>query len=392
MLRLLSLILFSILLVKSLAGQHHCHVFGQAQSVSDKPVSYTRSSINLPVVVHVVYFEQEENLPEALIFSQIQQLNDDFNGRNQDLNEVPPVFRRFIGNPGFTFCLAVRDPDGRPSNGIVRVNADKPNIGGLRSFDGTRSVKQTNLGGSDPWDTRKYINIWIANREDGILGDATFPLANDSNEPQGIVIRYDAIGPGSLNPRFELGRTLTHEMAHYFNVLHLWGNDASCNSDDDGVKDTPQQGEIYTGCERGEFISCGTKDMDTNFLNFRDDDCLHYFTKGQSDRMIDALFRFRYDLLVGRVCGVNMVFPPDPLAVATILHAPGTTFISLRTLETQEYHLRLYDLTGRFIWSEHSNIDHVYRIDHSAISNGIYILSLEWNGQQFARKLLLVAD
>ncbi len=362
---------------------------GQAQPSSPKQVSLSRSLIDIPIVFHIVYYDSDDYISDQVIFDQLKQLNDDFNGNNADLVGVPAVFKKLVGHPRFNFCLASMDPQGQSSTGIVRVQTDNPTIANLRDASGIRPIKSLLSGGSSAWNTEKYINVWIGNRDDGIIGDATFPTENESLEPQGIVLRYDVVGPNSLNPQYNLGRTLTHEMAHFFNVQHLWGSDASCNSDDDDIDDTPEQGEIYVGCETGEFISCRTKDMDTNFLNFRDDECLLFFTKGQADRMIDALFRFRYGLIAGQVCGQNVPLPPDPLKVATVLTNDFVTYVWINTLQNQSYTLSLFDLSGRRIWAQDHNADHLYKIEHEYLPTGLYILGMEWGGRRFALKLVL---
>lgn len=338
--------------------------------------SWTRQTIIVPVVVHIVWNTAEENLSDEVIFQQIDWLNKDFNGENEDLTLVHSRFTNRVGNPGIQFCLADTDPSGNPSDGITRTFTNIDNIGAQIDPAGLRSIKHESSGGADAWDISKYVNIWVGARND-VIGDATLPQNEDIPlDEDGIVIKYDAFGSHvASNPRFNRGRTLTHEMGHFFNLLHLFGNETGCDTDGDFVEDTPEQSGPYFDCPDGDSpVSCGSLDMESNFMNFRDDQCMHFFTKGQSLRMLQSLFTHRYDLLTSGICENETVLPPDPLAVANIKTTDHDILMTTRALNGYGYEIILFDITGRRVLEIASNPVHAYQID--AGPPGIYVLQL----------------
>lgn len=352
--------------------------------------AYSRNEIVIPVVFHVVWATEEENLSEQLILSQLQVLNEDFNKNNVDIINVPPAFQKYVGNPGISFCLASRDPDNIPTEGITRTQTAFQQIGGLYEFEsGRKLLKHSDLGGISAWDTDRYLNIWISSRQDGTLGFSTFPGIQNLPGEDGIEISYKAIGvreDGAFS--FNLGRTLTHEIGHYLNLDHLWGKTISCNNEGDMVDDTPRQGEAYFGCPTEPQYSCDSRDMISNFMNFSDDRCLNFFTRGQTTRMLDALFRYRYRLISSGICSDERPIPQDPLKVSLIRQTRLGLQINLGFMPQVGYTLSLYDITGRLLWSEEQNSLSIHLINNSKpLNTGIYIVSMVYNGQRFARKV-----
>ena len=94
-------------------------------------------------------------------------------------------------------------------------------------------MKSTSSGGHDPIDPEHILNIWVAPICNGVIGFATFP--GEPFETDGVVIDPSAFGLGgtSMAP-FNLGRTATHEVGHYFNLFHIWGDDSNPG---DGIDD-----------------------------------------------------------------------------------------------------------------------------------------------------------
>ncbi len=376
-------------------SQTHCGSMSPIDFSPTQLSAYPRNDITIPVVFHILWHDIEENLPDELIFSQIQVLNDDFNGNNVDIINVPKEFQRDVGNVNISFCLAQEDPEGHPSNGINRIYSSTPAIGGIIGTESRKShIKHSDLGGVDAWDTDRYLNVWVSARTDEIIGKATFP--NDPEVPEGedgIELDFKVVGsrPDSDYP-FNLGRTLTHEIGHYLNLDHLWGKTISCFNEGDMVDDTPRQGEAYFGCVMGSKSSCGSRDMVHNFMNFLDDECMWYFTQGQTDRMIDALFRYRYELISSGICSDATPIPPAPLEVALIRQTPFGVQINLSFLPEINYTLRLYDIQGRHIWTERQNALSVHLIDSKSYQSGVYILTMEYEGQSTAQKIYIHAN
>lgn len=231
--------------------------------------------ITIPTVVHVVYKTSAQNISDAQINSQIDVLNDDFRRTNSDADNYWNVG----ADTEIEFCLASVDPDGNPTTGIQRRSTNKP------SFGTNDFMKFDNKGGIDAWPAGDYLNIWVCNISGGILGYAQFPGGPAATD--GVVNDYQYFGTiGTATAPFHLGRTCTHEVGHWLNLRHIWG-DGGC-SVDDFVSDTPVSDGPNYGCALGH-VSCGTEDMVQNYMDYSDDACMNLFTDGQSARM-DALF------------------------------------------------------------------------------------------------------
>ncbi|HEX5654002.1 MAG TPA: zinc metalloprotease [Chitinophagaceae bacterium] len=246
-----------------------------------------------PVVVHILYNNNTgdaTNISDAQVFSQIDIINNDFQKLNADWTNTPAAWQGLVANCEIKFCLASKDPNGNYTNGIVRRYTDSTN------FVLKPSPKHNNTGGSDAWPTDKYINIWIApNLNNGVtnrLGYASFPWENDGVE-DGIVIRHNAFGnTGTAASPYDEGRTLTHEVGHFFGLRHIWGDDqtmADRCSGSDGVDDTPNQLVSTGGCPGFPLTdSCTNANPGIMFMNYMDytnDACMYMFTNDQKTLM-----------------------------------------------------------------------------------------------------------
>ena len=184
---------------------------------SDESRSGLRSVMTIPVVVHVLYNSNEENIPDEQIQSQLDILNQDYRALNDDINNVPAEYQSLIADTEIEFCLAATDPDGNATTGITRKFTNNP-VG----LGGTTNIHYSDQGGQDAWDTEKYINIWVAKFAGGIGGISSFPGIGPAAE-DGVEINYLQFGNINVDPPYHLGRTLTHEIGHYLNLEHPWG-------------------------------------------------------------------------------------------------------------------------------------------------------------------------
>ena len=190
--------------------------------------------VTIPVVFHVVYANGSQNISDAQILSQLQILNDDFRRLNSDADNTWSQ----AADSEVEFCLATNDPEGNPTDGILRVSTS------VSSFGTSDNVKFSNSGGSNAWPAGSYLNFWVCNIGGGILGYAQFPGGSASTD--GVVCDYRYVGDmGTATAPFDLGRTATHEVGHWLNLYHIWG-DGNCNQDDQ-VTDTPNSEMVTAG-------------------------------------------------------------------------------------------------------------------------------------------------
>ena len=223
------------------------------------PTPYV-GSITIPVVINILE-SSSENVTQAQIDSQIAILNEDFNNSNPNTSNTPNYFNDDIANVDITFTIAA-----------INRKTTKKTSWGTRD-----TMKKSKRGGINPTDPANNLNIWVCEIGGGILGYAQFP--GGSLDTDGVVVTTNAFGETS--GVYGDGRTATHEVGHYLNLRHIWG-DGGC-SVDDFVTDTPtSDGPNYT-CD--EVTSCNTIDMTMNYMDYVYDDCMYMFTNGQNDRM-----------------------------------------------------------------------------------------------------------
>jgi hypothetical protein len=230
--------------------------------------------IQIPVVVNVLYRTAAENISLTQIQSQINVLNADFNAANSDYNLVPTLFSGVKSNVGISFVL----------DQVIRKSTTKTSWG-------TRdNMKKSTKGGLNPTSPTTKLNLWVCTIGGGILGYAQFP--GGSSATDGVVIDPLYVGvtsnSGSSYP-YNLGRTATHEVGHWLNLRHIWG-DATCGND--LVADTPSHNAANYGVPTyPHYSTCsGTPvEMTMNYMDYTDDRGMYMFTTGQKARM-DAIF------------------------------------------------------------------------------------------------------
>jgi hypothetical protein len=228
--------------------------------------------IEIPVVVNVLYRTAAENISLTQIQSQIDVLNKDFNALNLDYSQVPALFSGVKANVGISFVL----------DQVIRKTTTKTSWG-------TRdAMKKTKQGGLDPLSPTTKLNLWCCTIGGGILGYAQFP--GGSSTTDGVVIDSKYFGlSGTANYPYNLGRTATHEVGHWLNLRHIWG-DATCGND--LVADTPSHNAANYGVPTyPHYSTCsGTPvEMTMNYMDYTDDRGMYMFSLGQKARM-DALF------------------------------------------------------------------------------------------------------
>jgi hypothetical protein len=249
----------------------------------------------IPVVVHVVFNTTAQNISNEQVISQIDVLNRDFRATNPDVSTVPSVFAGLVADSRIEFFLATSDPAGNPTNGITRTSTSRT------SFSGDDAVKSAATGGADPWPADRYLNMWVAPLGGGLLGYAQFP--GGPADTDGVVVTFTAFGTiGTATAPFHLGRTATHEIGHYLNLFHIWGDDHDGCSGSDLVDDTPNQGAENIGVPTFPHVSCNNGpngDLFVNYMDYVDDPVMVMFTHGQVARMQACLDGVRALLIPG---------------------------------------------------------------------------------------------
>ncbi|MCS7028280.1 MAG: M43 family zinc metalloprotease [Bacteroidia bacterium] len=279
------------------------------------------SIITIPVVFHVVYENATENISNTRIMEQLDVLNQDFSKTNSDAGLVPTAFKSLHVDTEIRFCLATKDPNGNPTTGITRTPTTKSSFS-ITSND----VKYSSTGGKDAWNTQKYLNIWICDLGSSLLGYAQFPGGDPATD--GVVLNYRFVGKTGAVAPYNKGRTGTHEVGHYLNLRHIWGDDSGC-SPDDFVADTPTQDEESSGCPTFPLTdACQPSSpgiMFMNYMDYTDDACMYMFTAGQKARMRAALTGPRASLTTSSATNCSGSSGGGPTTCDTLLYPfPGT--------------------------------------------------------------------
>jgi len=358
--------------------------------------------ITIPVVVHVVYNLTVENISVAQIQSQIDVLNADFRLLNSDSLQTSHAFYSNTADCEIEFCLAKQDPSGNATTGITRTFTDST------SFAGVGNEKLTAMGGKDNWDPTKYLNLWVCNLSGSTLGYAAFPSdLSTSPAEDGVVIRHQAFGTlGTVASPNDLGRTGTHEVGHWLNLWHIWGDDCgddcavvtgSC-SGDDSVSDTPNQECCNYDCPTFPLVSCSNGpngDMYMNYMDYVDDACMVMFTDGQKSRMNAVFSADRAGILTSIGCmttgieGLNnqtidVKLIPNP--------SNGQFFIDLQSDVVTDINIRVVNVLGEVVYQftkqNISSLDN-YKVDLNNEANGIYFVNITAGNHTINKKLII---
>ena len=236
-----------------------------------------RAVITIPVVVQI--WESTNTVSDNNVYEQIQTLNDDFRRTNSDASNTPAVFAAVAADCEIEFCLASIDEQGNATTGIVRHNA-----GGSPS------------GTSELWDSNKYLNLYVYGIGGGTLG---FTYLASQAPNNAVHIGSDYFGTTGAQSPFNKGRTATHEVGHWLNLEHIWG-DSNCGNDQ--VSDTPPaQSDNYNCPSHPHNLGTCTGNTDgemfMNYMDYVNDNCMNTFTEGQKARMISAINNYRSGLL-----------------------------------------------------------------------------------------------
>jgi len=237
----------------------------------------------IPVVVHVLHNYGNENISDAQIYDAIRILNEDFQKRQPDTANIAGVFKPIQGDVDFEFRLARKDPNGNCTNGITRTVTP-------HTFNANEDAKTI----APTWPRNKYMNVWVVNKLENGAGGYTYTPGTAQWMPSAdgiILVNRQFGGIGTSTGGALARRTLSHEVGHWFNLRHTWGDGntpgvaSNCNQDD-GVNDTPNtQGVATQNCNTAQ-VTCSSLDNVQNIMDYSS--CPIMFTVGQANRMITA--------------------------------------------------------------------------------------------------------
>jgi hypothetical protein len=251
---------------------------GRMQNIEEHTRSFiaegarlVNGKIEIPVVVNVLWRTAAENISDAQIASQIAVLNEDFNATNADVSQTPSVFS--AADIDISFVLV----------NTIRKQTSK------RSWSTNDDMKRSSKGGIDPTSPATNLNMWVVNKMTSqgrtILGYAQFPGGPSATD--GVVMGYNFFGRvGVLSQPYHLGRTATHEVGHWLNLRHIWG-DATCGND--LVTDTPIHNTANYGCPaqpHASTCSGNPREMTMNYMDYTNDACMYMFSPGQKSRSL----------------------------------------------------------------------------------------------------------
>ena len=362
--------------------------------------SKKRINLTIPVVVHVIYNTDVENISDEQVLSQIEALNRDFNNLNADSLNSDHAFYPLVGNIGIKFELASKDPSGKTTSGITRTKTTKQNW--VEDDLNNDNMKFTSTGGIENWDPKRYLNIYTVRFADAVqlLGYAYFPedLASYP-ETDGVVIDFRCFGTKGTSGSegftpYNLGRTVTHEVGHWLGLFHIWGDkvfetDKVCG--DDNVADTPPAEGDNSGNPVFPFRpnnKCGSDKNGEMFMNYMDyvhDKSMVMFSKGQVTRMTSAINTFRSELLkYTPVLNIENKIQSEFISISP---NPANQFVKINNFQNENVEIRIFDLIGK-ICLQTNLLNNQNIIDISTLENGNYIIELCNNNIFYQSKLI----
>jgi hypothetical protein len=367
--------------------------------VNNNNRSISDTFLYVRVVVHVVYNTPEENLPDSVIFNQIDILNKDYGRMNADTVNMRTVFSPIAGvDSRIRFLLASTDPQGNPTSGITRTSTTKTSFFSFLGGGLAEDVKTTANGGIDPWDQSKYLNIWVCDMSIPFLGPAVLgyavppsglpnwdPAANNGIS-DGVVIQYQVFGANNPNPLTVAGttyavkgRTPVHEVGHYLGLRHIWGDETNCIGED-GINDTPKATDAsQQDCDASKntcidnIAGIDMPDMIENYMDYSAEDCQNSFTMEQIQFMRWVIRLFRTDIATVSFTSLRENETHNLIWVGP---NPANDWANFKSeLGNKIRKINVYNTTGQLMHSQNFN-QTIVNLPTTMLSSGIYFFEI----------------
>ncbi len=357
--------------------------------------------IRVPVAVHypsviAASDAANVNLRACLLLlaqRQLNILNADYNATNTDISLWSAASSFYpgvaIGDMDISFELATQNhPTGSglgfPINGAPAITFGTDFTGGADN-DAT-------------W--AGYFNLVVRNITGGILGYS--PLGGSLASGATVVIDNNAFSaamtgspstctgyvPGAP---YNLGRTLTHELGHFFNLNHTFQScdGANCATSGDRVCDTPSADTPWFSCGAPGAVgtNCGTTQLTMNYMDYTNDVCMYMFTAGQATRMT-AWYNSVQSQVKPNVLG-NTDFIASNFSIAP---NPSNGVFSIQLKEQNDkFTVLILDALGRVVYDNEFNqtIDLVQNIQLDNALTGVYFVTIESKGTTLTKKIII---
>jgi len=350
-----------------------------SQTLFSKQANSQVTVVTIPVVFHVLYKNANQNISDAQIQSQLDVLNKDYRKLNTDFSTVvPSVFQPIGADMEIVFCKATKTPTGATTTGITRKS-----IASTVVFDNDYYIE-------DPaWDAARYLNIWIGSiTNTNVLGFA-YPPSVAGSQDDGLCISYKAFGTtGTVISPYNKGRTATHEIGHYFGLLHPWGADGSaCDTDtnSDGVADTPATKAPHYGCptfpnntNACTFSTNGSMFM--NYMEYVNDACMAFFTNGQKTIVKNTLAGPRLSLLSSNGCGSLGLTEVEAIKAIAVYPNPVSQYFMITSPQIKIDEVEVFNPLGQLVKTQKlTQTNNVINIEE--LSSGNYYLRIYNEGK-----------
>ncbi|MCD6013802.1 MAG: hypothetical protein K0Q79_3664 [Flavipsychrobacter sp.] len=420
--------------LQGIANRHKLQHSGAAHKTTAAPSP-------IPVIFHFMLTEAQLGQIggttgiQQRIDSQIMVLNRDFNKENLDSVLIPAGWKPLYGSSGIRFGLAHTDPFGYGTPGYtLKIIPNLPG-GFMGASSNYSSAKHASTGGTDSWDVTKYINIWVTNFADfsSLLGLATYKSITGTGgypvDEMGMCMNYGAVGkrvsatdyymPNTISGNhYDMGRTLTHEMGHFFEIWHTWGDDGvkcpwETSGSDDGLADTPPEGgskrdahgynvpngtyrdSCHTDTALNEVQPYGVASLD--FMNYTDDKAMQLFTHDQAAVMAyqvsDSGENFTLTQHPELLNWSPITYVPDIPGSHSLNISPnpsnGVIYVTFDNTMDVLKEISIINTLGQEVKNITTTDKGYHAVDLSNISKGIYFVRCNFASGSVTRKIVL---